>query len=71
MRAGDHQVLAVRADGLKKVVGIAPQVAVQDDLTGLVFEDAGVHGTGVEVDAAAVAVLARVEARWVPSWKDE
>jgi hypothetical protein len=60
--SGDDQVVAVGRDGLEEELRIAAQVAVQKHVAALVVEDAQVHGTSVQVDAAVVSMLAGVEA---------
>jgi len=57
---GNHEIFPVRRDSLEERLRGRPEVAVQQDLARLV-EDADVHGAGMEIDAAGVLVLLRVE----------
>ena len=68
---GDDQVVAEGFDGFEEELGLAGQVAVQQDVAAPVLEDAEVHGAGVEVDAAVVSMLASVEAHGSPPGLDE
>jgi hypothetical protein len=56
----DDQVVAERGDGLEKGLGIAGQIAVEDDGTGCI-EDAQVQSPCMEVDASVESVLLGVE----------
>jgi hypothetical protein len=67
----DDEVIAIGRDGPEEALGLRAQVAVQEDLAGLVLEDAQVHGASVKVDAAVVSMLASVEAHGSPPGSDE
>jgi len=68
---GDDQVVAVGLDGLEEEIGIAAQVAVQELLAALVVEDAEVHRSSVQVDAAVVSMTAGVETHGSPPGLDD
>src|SRR5262249_13022798 len=61
---GNGEVVAEGGDGLEEALRFGGQVAVEDDLAGLI-EDAQVHGSGVQIDAAVESVLMIVEAHGV------
>jgi len=65
----DHEVVAIRRDRLQERPGSGRDVAVQDGLA-VGVQDAEVHDPGVQVDAAVILVLLRVEAHRLPSWVD-
>jgi hypothetical protein len=65
------QVVPVGLDGPEEGVGLAAQIAVQDDLAAFMVEDAEVHGPSVEIDPAVVSMLASVEAHGSPPGMDE
>ena len=62
----DDQVLTVGLDGPQEDPRIAANVLVKEDLPSLV-ENAQIHGSGVQVDAAVVLVLPGVESHRFPS----
>ena len=66
---GDDEVLPVGGDRLEEGLRAGLHVAVQEDLTGLV-EDAEVHGSGVQIDSAVVAVLLGVKLHGLSSCAD-
>ena len=67
----DDQVVAEGLDGAEEGLRLAAHVPVEEDLAGLVVEDAEVHGASVEVDPAVVSMQASVEARGSPPGMDE
>jgi hypothetical protein len=56
----DHEVVAVRRDGLEERLGTAPHVLVEEDLA-LPIEDAQVHGLRMQIDPAVVLMAFVVE----------
>src|SRR5207244_690256 len=67
----DDQSVAVRRDRLAESVGLSRQVLVKADRAGLV-EDAQVHGSGVQIDAAVESVRLVVETHGTPwAWDRE
>ena len=60
---GDDEVVAIGRDYLEERFGVRRQVLVDEHLA-VAVEDADVHGLGVQIDAAVVAVLVRVESHW-------
>jgi hypothetical protein len=67
---GDDEVIAEGCDSLKEEFGIASQVAMKNDVAGLVFEDAEMQGPSVEVDSAVVSMTAGVETHGSPPGLD-
>ena len=67
----NDEVVAIGLDGAEEEFGLRAQVAMQEDLAGLVVEDAEVHGTSVEVDSAVVSMVASVKAHGYPPGFDE
>jgi hypothetical protein len=63
----DDDVWAEGGDGSEESVGMAREVAIEDD-GALGVEDTQVHGPGVQVDAGVESVLSVVEAHgsWSP-----
>lgn len=66
---GDDEVLTVGGDHLEESLRPGLYVAVDEDFAGLV-QDADVHGSGVQVDAAVVAVLLGVKSHGFSSCAD-
>jgi hypothetical protein len=60
----DHQVRAVRGDGVQEGGRVGRQVVGEDRLA-LVVEDVDEHGPGVQIDPAVKSVLAGVAAAHV------
>jgi hypothetical protein len=67
---GYDEVIAVGCDGLEEKLRIAAQVAMKNNVAGLVFEDAEMHGPSVEVDSAVVSMTAGVETHGFPPGLD-
>jgi hypothetical protein len=67
----DDEIATIRFDRPEEALGLAAQVAVQDDLAALVVEDSEIHGPGVEIDPAVVSMLACVETHGSPPGSDE
>src|SRR6476660_4002709 len=71
---GNDQPVAIRSDRIKKDLGIGRIIAMQERLTARV-ENAQIHRSGVQIDAAVESVLLLVEAhvmvslRW--AWASE
>ena len=57
---GDDEIVAVRGDRSQKLLRARAELLVDEHLAGLV-EDAHVQAPGVQIDAAVVTVLLRVE----------
>lgn len=64
---GDHQPVAVRSDGLAKGTGIGGEVLVQQNGPRLI-ENAQIHGSGVQIDAAVESVLLLIETHQLLLW---
>ena len=60
---GDDEVVAIGRDDLQKRFGVRGQVLVDQNLA-VAVEDADVHRFRVQIDAAVVAMLVRVESHW-------
>jgi hypothetical protein len=64
----DDQVFAVGPEGAQDLLTTAGELLVDEDVAGLI-EDAQIEAAGVEVDAAVVNMLFRVEShRGLLSW---
>jgi hypothetical protein len=59
----DHEVFSERRDGAEERLGRGLHIAVQEDLA-VTVQDAQIHGSGVQVDAAVVLVGVCVESHW-------
>jgi hypothetical protein len=55
-----HKIFAVWVDGYEQSIGSCAEVPVQQDFAGLIH-DADEHRSCVQVDAAVVLMLSRVE----------
>jgi hypothetical protein len=60
---GNDEVIAERRDGPQERFGGGLQNAVQQDLA-VPVQDAQIHGSGVQIDAAVVPVDVCVESHW-------
>jgi len=62
----DDPIGAIGGNSLEEGLGIAFHVAMEQDVADLI-EDAQIQGPGVQIDAAVVGMLLRVEAHEVSS----
>ena len=63
----DDDLVGVGRDGVEESVRIGVDVPVELDLA-VVVDDAELHGTGVQVDAAVVGVAVGEESHWASSF---
>ena len=67
---GDDEILPVGLDGLEEASAVTGKVLVEQDVAFGVL-NAQIEGTSVEVDAAVVLMLSRIEAHGSPPGSDE